>query len=89
MESEEGKVLRFRLMSNILKLREEIRALGMDCYGDPSAIVCVKTGDEGLARMTARALPEMGLIANLVEFPSGRQRPCALPPAGHGGSPLR
>lgn len=70
VESEEGKVLRFRLMSNILKLREEIRTLGMDCYGDPSAIVCVKTGDEGLARMTARALPEMGLIANLVEFPA-------------------
>lgn len=42
----------------------------MDYYGDPSAIVAVKTGDEALARMTARALPEFGLISNLVEFPA-------------------
>ena len=70
VESEEGKELRGRLMSNIVNLRARIRARGMDCYGDPSAIVAVKTGDEALARMTARALPEMGLISNLVEFPA-------------------
>lgn len=70
VESAEGKVLRGRLMANILGLRERIRARGMDFYGDPSAIVAVKTGDEALARMTARALPEMGLISNLVEFPA-------------------
>jgi 7-keto-8-aminopelargonate synthetase-like enzyme len=70
VESDEGKTLRGRLMDNILALRQRIRDLGMDCYGDPSAIVAVKTGDEALARMTARALPEMGLISNLVEFPA-------------------
>lgn len=42
----------------------------MDYYGDPSAIVAVKTGDEALARMTARALPQLGLISNLVEYPA-------------------
>ena len=70
VESAEGKVLRGKLMTNIVNLRERIRARGMDYYGDPSAIVAVKTGDEALARMTARALPEMGLISNLVEFPA-------------------
>ena len=70
VESAEGKELRGRLMANILGLRARIRARGMDFYGDPSAIVAVKTGDEALARMTARALPEMGLISNLVEFPA-------------------
>lgn len=70
VESDEGRELRGRLMSNIVNLRARIRARGMDCYGDPSAIVAVKTGDEALARMTARALPEMGLISNLVEFPA-------------------
>lgn len=70
VESNEGQQLRRRLMHNIVRLRDSIRALGMDCYGDPSAIVAVKTGDEALARMTARALPEMGLISNLVEFPA-------------------
>lgn len=70
VESEEGKQLRGKLMTNIVNLRARIRARGMDCYGDPSAIVAVKTGDEALARMTARALPAQGLISNLVEFPA-------------------
>ncbi|WP_439572141.1 aminotransferase class I/II-fold pyridoxal phosphate-dependent enzyme [Phreatobacter sp.] len=70
VQSEEGKFLRGQLMANILTLRSEVRRLGMDCYGDPSAIVCVKTGDEAFARMTARDLPRRGLIANLVEFPA-------------------
>ena len=63
-------MLRGKLMTHILNLRQRIRGHGMDFYGDPSAIVAVKTGDEALARMTARALPEKGLISNLVEFPA-------------------
>ena len=42
----------------------------MGVYGDPSAIVCVKVGSEGLARLVSRHLPELGLVANLVEFPA-------------------
>lgn len=70
VRSEEGKQLRRKLMMNVLSLREHIQARGMMVYGDPSAIVAVKTGDEALARMTARELPDLGLIANLVEFPA-------------------
>jgi 7-keto-8-aminopelargonate synthetase-like enzyme len=70
VQSEEGKQLRRALMNNIVSLRAQIRARGMDVYGDPSAIVAVKTGDEALARMTSRALPELGLISNLVEYPA-------------------
>ena len=43
---------------------------GLDYYGDPSAIVCVKMGSEGLARLVSKRLPELGLVANLVEFPA-------------------
>lgn len=68
--SAEGDALRARLMGNVLSLRDQIAARGMGVYGDPSAIVAVKTGDEALARMTARELPELGLISNLVEFPA-------------------
>lgn len=68
--SAEGQTLRDRLMYNILTLRRHLEALGMEVYGDPSAIVCVKTGDEALARMASRELPALGLIANLVEFPA-------------------
>jgi glycine C-acetyltransferase len=70
VRSEEGRVLREKLMTNILSLRAQIHNHGMEFYGDPSAIVAVKTGDEALARMTARALPDLGLISNLVEFPA-------------------
>jgi glycine C-acetyltransferase len=57
-------------MRNILALRAKLRDAGMDYYGDPSAIVAVKMGNEGLARLASRRLPELGLMANLVEYPA-------------------
>lgn len=70
VDSIEGRVQRLALMTNVLSLRQKLRDAGLDHYGDPSAIVCVKMGSEGLARLVSRRLPEMGLIANLVEFPA-------------------
>ena len=57
-------------MANILSLRQQLHEAGLEYYGDPSAIVCVKMGTEGLARLVSKRLPELGLIANLVEFPA-------------------
>src|SRR6266566_5688872 len=70
VESVEGRVQRSALMTNVLDLRQQLREAGLDYYGDPSAIVCVKMGTEGLARLVSKRLPELGLIANLVEFPA-------------------
>jgi glycine C-acetyltransferase len=70
IESEQGKVLRDKLMTNILSLRRQLREAGFEVYGDPSAIVCVKMGSEALARLVSRRLPDAGLIANLVEYPA-------------------
>ena len=70
IEGPEGQVLRDKLMANILSLRSQLNAAGFEVYGDPSAIVCVKVGSEGLARLVSRRLPAAGLIANLVEFPA-------------------
>jgi 7-keto-8-aminopelargonate synthetase-like enzyme len=70
VESAEGSALRQELMTNVLGLRNQLREAGLDYYGDPSAIVCVKMGSEGLARLVSKRLPELGLIANLVEFPA-------------------
>ncbi|NVN85070.1 MAG: aminotransferase class I/II-fold pyridoxal phosphate-dependent enzyme [Rhodopseudomonas sp.] len=70
VDSEQGSALRSALMTNILSLRAQLREAGMDYYSDPSAIVCVKMGTEGLARLVSRRLPELGLVANLVEFPA-------------------
>jgi glycine C-acetyltransferase len=70
VRSQEGEALRGKLMRNVMSLRGHLKRRGMEVYGDPSAIVAVKTGDEALARMTARELPGLGLIANLVEYPA-------------------
>jgi 7-keto-8-aminopelargonate synthetase-like enzyme len=70
IESVEGRVLRLEMMTNILSLRDHLREAGLDYYGDPSAIVCVKMGSEALARLVSKRLPGLGLVANLVEFPA-------------------
>ena len=70
VESIEGRVLRLALMANILSLRHQLREAGLDYYGEPSAIVCVKMGTEGLARLVSKRLPDLGLVANLAEFPA-------------------
>lgn len=70
VDSAEGDALRAALMANILSLRERLTAAGLSYYGDPSAIVAVKMGTEALARLAGRRLPELGLFANLVEYPA-------------------
>ena len=70
IDSDEGKAQRDALMKNVLFLREKLTEAGLEYYGDPSAIVCVKMGSEGLARLVSRRLPDLGLVANLVEFPA-------------------
>lgn len=70
VSSAEGSVLRGKLMHNIEMLRKMLRGCGMETYGDPSAIVCVKMGTEALARLVSRRLPSLGMLANLVEYPA-------------------
>jgi len=75
--SEEGLALRQKLMGNITLLRELLNNSGLEVYGAPSPIVCVRMGQESLARLSSRHMPANGLLANLVEFPAvpkGRAR---------------
>ncbi|MES2903057.1 MAG: aminotransferase class I/II-fold pyridoxal phosphate-dependent enzyme [Pseudomonadota bacterium] len=70
IRSAEGAALRGKLMDNVVMLRSLLRGCGLETYGDPSAIVCVKTGSEALARLAGRRLPALGMLANMVEFPA-------------------
>jgi glycine C-acetyltransferase len=70
VDSPEGIALRRALMTNVNALRERLGQFGLEVYGDPSAIVAVKMGTEALARLVSRALTDLGLIANLVEYPA-------------------
>ena len=70
VESAEGEALRRRLMTNVALLRELLHGCNLETYGDPSAIVCVKMGTEGLARLAARRLPQHGQLAHLLGNPA-------------------
>ncbi len=70
VDSAEGEALRGALMRNVLDLRQKLVDAGLEVYGEPSAIVAVKMGSEGLARVVSRQIAETGLLANLVEFPA-------------------
>jgi 7-keto-8-aminopelargonate synthetase-like enzyme len=70
VDSAEGRALRQSLMTNILALRDGLSAAGLEVYGDPSAIVAVKMGTEATARLVSRELTDLGLIANMVEYPA-------------------
>jgi glycine C-acetyltransferase len=65
-----GRDLRRLLMQRVRYLRKGLTDAGLDVMGNPSAIVPVVVGDEALARMIARRLPALGVVANLVEFPA-------------------
>ena len=70
IDSAEGRSLRASLMANVLALRGGLRDAGFEVYGEPSAIVAVKMGSEAIARLVARQLATLGLVANMVEYPA-------------------
>lgn len=70
VRSEEGRTLRRKLMDNILYLRAEMTKAGLETLGDPSPIVPVSLGLEGVGRFASRHLMALGGIANLVEYPA-------------------
>lgn len=70
VRSDEGGILRNRLMANILHLRHAVERTGLHALGSPSPIVPVFVGGEALGRLIARRLPGSGGLANLVEYPA-------------------
>lgn len=70
VRSDEGRMLRRKLMDNILYLRAEMTRAGLETLGDPSPIVPVRLGLEGVGRFASRHLMALGGIANLVEYPA-------------------
>lgn len=68
--SDKGRDLRWLLMKRVLQLRTAMTAAGLKLIGTPSPIVPVVVGDEALARMVSRRLPQAGVVTNLVEYPA-------------------
>lgn len=70
VRSPEGQARRDTLLDRAGYLREKLRDAGFGVIGDPSAIVPAVVGDEALARLVSRQLPQLGVAANLVEYPA-------------------
>jgi 7-keto-8-aminopelargonate synthetase-like enzyme len=70
VRSDEGRALRRKLMDNIVYLRQQMTEAGLEVLGNPSPIVPVGLGLEGVGRFASRHLTELGGIANLVEYPA-------------------
>jgi len=69
VRSPAGAAMRHALAARATQLRAALSAAGLICMGDRSPIVPVAFADEALARLTTRALPAHGVVANLVEYP--------------------
>jgi 7-keto-8-aminopelargonate synthetase-like enzyme len=70
VRSDEGVERRARLMANVQELRSALAGYGLECLGDPSAVVPVLIGHTPLARLASGGVLRRGLFANLVEFPA-------------------
>jgi glycine C-acetyltransferase len=70
VQSDKGRDLRWLLMKRVRQLRTALNSVGFEVMGDPSAIVPVIAGDEALGRLASRRFPELGIVANLVEYPA-------------------
>jgi glycine C-acetyltransferase len=57
-------------MERINQMRDALATEGLQTMGNASPIVPVRVGDEALARLMSRRLPELEVIANLVEYPA-------------------
>ncbi len=68
--SREGDTLRTTLMERVLHLRAGMKTAGLHVHGEPSPICPVFVGDEALARLTSKHVFDLGMVANLVEFPA-------------------
>ena len=68
--SEEGDARRAELQRAARTLRGAFSERGIECYGEPCAIVAVPVGDETVARVASSLVARRGVLVNLVEFPA-------------------
>ncbi len=70
IKSDEGRVRRHRLMSNIVSMRQKLEKVEFDVLGQPSPIIPIILGDSAVSRLATRFALEAGALINLVEYPA-------------------
>ncbi len=69
VRSPEGDVLRKQLQAASLAIRDEFGRNGIQCLGEPSAIVPTPVGAEAIGRIASWLVFRKGALINLAEFP--------------------
>jgi len=69
IRSEEGVVLREKVLNNAIYLREQLTKRGFEVIGNPSPIVILLTGDELINRVISRLMLNKNVVVNGIEFP--------------------
>lgn len=69
MRSEEGEVLRNKLLSIVNFIRDAFAKNGIECLGTPSAIIPVMIGDEKVARIAHKIMTERNIATMILEYP--------------------
>lgn len=75
--SPEGDTRRAELQRAAQTVRSAFTARGIECYGEPCAIVAVPVGDETVARIASTLVADGGVLVSVIEFPAvarGRAR---------------
>lgn len=76
IRSHEGAIRRESMMKNSRRLRGGLAARGFEVMGEPSAIVPMIIGDNGIARLMTKHVMRLGAIVNLVEYPAVSKSTC-------------
>ncbi|TXM66467.1 aminotransferase class I/II-fold pyridoxal phosphate-dependent enzyme [Methylobacterium sp. WL12] len=76
IESDEGAERRSLLMDNSTYMRSQLKEVGFKVLGQPSAVIPVILGGNGLSRLMTRYTFEAGGIMNLVEYPAVSKNTC-------------
>ncbi|WP_051648568.1 aminotransferase class I/II-fold pyridoxal phosphate-dependent enzyme [Cupriavidus sp. SK-3] len=78
VRSEEGEQRRNALMRAITALRSAAAEYGLPVPGQPSPVVPIVLGPDGLARLACREMTRLGLMAGLAEFPAAPRNAARL-----------
>ena len=69
MRTAEGDRLRADLLRVVNVFRDELTGYGLECLGEPGAIVPVMIGDEKVARVCHRLMQRRNIAAMILEYP--------------------
>lgn len=73
LKSEQGKLLRKKVIQNYVYLRDKLESKGYKVYGNPCPILPLYVGNEVVCKLVTRIMMDQGVLVNTIEFPAVKQ----------------